>query len=286
MLLAAGPASAATLNYYNLFNLEGENATGAVFVTYDTLGDMLNDENRTGSFAADGAGSFGANIVGSGADSTTFWNLFNLEGESAAGAVFVTYASLFDMLNDENRTGSFAADGAGPFGANIVGTGSDGTAYWNLFNLEGESAAGAVFVTYDSLFDMLNDENRTGSFAADGAGSFGANIVGSGSDGMSYWNLFNLEGESAAGAVFVTYASLFDMLNDENRIASFAADGAGSFGANIIGTGAFYTSDTPPPPPPIPLPAAGWAVLSGLGALLLAGHGPVWRRRLGGARPA
>ncbi|MCL4798297.1 MAG: hypothetical protein KJ025_01840, partial [Burkholderiales bacterium] len=97
-----------------------------------------------------------------------YWNLFNLEGESGLSAVFVTYATHADMLNDENRTGSFTADGNAPFGANIVGTGSDGTNYWNLFNLEGESALSAVFVTYATLADMLNDENRTGSFTADG----------------------------------------------------------------------------------------------------------------------
>jgi hypothetical protein len=28
------------------------------------------------------------------------------------------------MLNDENRTGTFVADGHSPFGANIVGTGA------------------------------------------------------------------------------------------------------------------------------------------------------------------
>jgi hypothetical protein len=282
LVIWAGSAGAATLKYWNLFNLEGESNLSAVFVTYATLDDMLNDENRTGSFTADGNAPFGANIVGTGSDGTTWWNLFNLEGEDNLSAVFVTYASFDDMLNDENRTGSFTADGNAPFGANIVGTGSDGTTWWNLFNLEGEDDLSAIFVTYDSLFDMLNDENRTGSFTADGNAPFGANIVGTGSDGTTWWNLFNLEGEDNLSAVFVTYASLFDMLNDENRTGSFTADGNAPFGANIVGTGAFYIPDAPPP---IPLPAAGWILLTGIGALRIARHGIHRRRCLGGVAP-
>ncbi len=237
--------TSAKANYWNVFNDE-QTSNIASFVTYDSLLDMLNDENRTGSFAADGFldGSFGANIVGSGSDGVTYWNIFNAE-ETSNIAIFVTYDSLLDMLNDENRTGSFPADGFldGSFGANIVGSGSDGTTYWNLFNAE-TTANIASFITYDSLLDMLNDENRTGSFAADGFldGSFGANIVGSGSDGTTYWNLFNAETTSNI-ASFITYDSLLDMLNDENRTGAFAADGFldGSFGANIVGTGALVS---------------------------------------------
>jgi hypothetical protein len=86
------------------------------------------------------------------------------------------------MLNDTNRTGLFIADGSVLFGVNIVGTGSDGTTYWNLFNIEGESAVDAAFVTYATLNDMLNDTNRTGLFIADGSVLFGVNIVGTGAE--------------------------------------------------------------------------------------------------------
>jgi hypothetical protein len=133
--------------------------------------------------------------------------------------------------------------------------------YYNLFNLEGESSLSADFVTYATLADMLNDENRTGSFRADGNAPFGANIVGTGSDGTTYWNLFNLEGENSLSADFVTYATLADMLNDENRTGSFRADGNAPFGANIVGTGAFIEADTPHP---VPLPATSWLVALGL----------------------
>ncbi len=266
-LWSAAGAEAATTTYWNLFNTEGENTHDAVFVTYATLSDMLNDENRAGEFAADGYSPFGANIVGTGSDGSMFWNLFNSEGENTHDAVFVTYATLSDMLNDENRVGEIAADGNSPFGANIVGTGSDGSMFWNLFNSEGESTHDAVFVTYATLWDMLNDENRVGEIAADGHTPFGANIVESGSDGATYWNLFNTEGENTFDAVFATYATLVDMLNDENRVAEFAADGYSPFGANIVGTGAFIVSSEMPE---VPLPASGLMLLCGV-ALLGAG---------------
>ena len=38
-------------------------------------------------------------------------------------------------------------------------------AYWNVFNLEGESSISAEFVTYATLSDMLHDTNRTGDVA-------------------------------------------------------------------------------------------------------------------------
>ncbi|WES64705.1 hypothetical protein P0L94_01225 [Microbacter sp. GSS18] len=220
--------------YWSLFNAEEESAASAVFVTYVSLDDMVNDENRVGLFFPDGNG-FGQNIVGAGSDGSTFWSLFNAEEESAASAVFVTYGSLDDMVNDENRVGLFFPDGNG-FGQNIVGAGSDGSTFWSLFNAEEESAASAVFVTYGSLDDMVNDENRVGLFFPDGNG-FGQNIVGAGSDGSTFWSLFNAEEESAASAVFVTYGSLDDMVNDENRVGLFFPDGNG-FGQNIVGTGA------------------------------------------------
>jgi hypothetical protein len=235
-VLVSGPV-AAHAAYWNVFNIEGESAVGADYVTYDTLTDMLNDTNRTGTFTRNG---FGRNIVDAGSDGSTYWSVFNIEGESAVGADFVTYGSLADMLGDTNRTGTFTRNG---FGRNIVGAGSDGSSYWSVFNIEGESAVGADFVTYGSLTDMLNDTNRTGTFTRNG---FGRNIVGAGSDGSSYWSVFNIEGESAVGADLVTYASLTDMLNDTNRTGVFTRDG---FGRNIVGSGSdnFRSVSVPEP---------------------------------------
>jgi hypothetical protein len=94
-------------------------------------------------------------------------------------------------------------------------------AYWNVFNLEGESSISAEFVTYATLSDMLHDTNRTGDVAPSQP-FVDANIVDSGSDGKTYWNLFNLEGESSISAEFVTYATLSDMLHDTNRTGDVA----------------------------------------------------------------
>ena len=57
-------------------------------------------------------------------------------------------------------------------------------AYWNVFNIEGESTVSAAIVTYATLADMLGDTNRTGVFTPDPVG-FGVNIVGSGADILS-----------------------------------------------------------------------------------------------------
>ena len=56
-------------------------------------------------------------------------------------------------------------------------------AYWSLFNTEGENVASSVYVTYDTLSDMLSDTNRIGTFFPNGGGA-GRNVVGSGSDAM------------------------------------------------------------------------------------------------------
>lgn len=59
------------------------------------------------------------------AQATTYWNLFNFEGESAETAVYATYATAADMFLDQNRTGFFTP--TSPFfDRNIVGAGSDG----------------------------------------------------------------------------------------------------------------------------------------------------------------
>jgi len=54
----------------------------------------------------------------------TYWNVFNIEGESSVSAAIVTYGTLGDMLADTGRTGVFVPDPLG-FGPNIVGSGSD-----------------------------------------------------------------------------------------------------------------------------------------------------------------
>ncbi|MEX1214500.1 hypothetical protein, partial [Saccharospirillum sp.] len=121
-------------------------------------------------------------------------NLFNIEGESDLSAQYVTYNAFDDMLLDTNRLEVFTPDTFG-FGHNIVGSGTDGNAYWSLFNIEGESDFSAQYVTYNTFGDMLLDTNRLNVFTPDTFG-FGHNIVGSGTDGDAYWNLFNIEGES------------------------------------------------------------------------------------------
>ena len=183
-----------------------------------------------------------------------YWNLFNLEGESRADAIYVTYDTLDDMLNDTNRTGEYVPDNTGFSAQNVVGSGSDGTSYWSLFNLEGESAAAAIYVTYASLLDMLTDTNRTGEYVPDTTGNSARNVVGSGSDGTSYWSLFNFEGESAAAAVYVTYASLLDMLNDTNRTGQYVPNTTGNSARNVVGSGASIVG-LPPTPTPVPEPA-------------------------------
>jgi PEP-CTERM motif len=63
-------------------------------------------------------------IAGGSTAHAAYWSLFNFEGESAQPAIYVTYATLADMLIDQNRTGTFVPDG---FGAanNVIGSGSD-----------------------------------------------------------------------------------------------------------------------------------------------------------------
>ncbi|MEZ5585788.1 MAG: PEP-CTERM sorting domain-containing protein [Sedimenticolaceae bacterium] len=202
-------------------------------------------------------GGAGFNIVGSAHAAAIFWSLFNIEGESAQGSRYVTYSSFADMLGDTNRLGVFDPNGGGA-GFNIVGSGSDGTNFWSLFNIEGESAQGSRYVTYSSLADMLGDTNRLGVFDPNGGGA-GFNIVGSGSDGTNFWSLFNIEGESAQGSRYVTYSSLADMLGDTNRLGVFDPNGGGA-GFNIVGSGSA---------PMLQVPEPGSLVLLGLGLAVL-----------------
>ncbi|WP_291299096.1 PEP-CTERM sorting domain-containing protein [Elioraea sp.] len=263
----AGTAGMARAAYWNVFNVEGEAAIPANIVTYATLADMLGDTNRTGLNAPNNFG-FARNIVGSGSDGVTFWNVFNVEGEAAIPANIVTYATRADMLGDTNRTGLHAPNSFG-FARNIIGSGSDGLAYWNVFNVEGEAAIPANIVTYATLADMLGDTNRTGLHAPNNFG-FARNIVGSGSDGETYWNVFNVEEEAAIPANIVTYATLADMLGDTNRTGLHAPNNFG-FARNIVGSGADIL-----PRPPVSVAEPGTLALLGVG---LAALGFARRRR-------
>ena len=105
---------------------------------------------------------------------TYYWNVINPEVEVATSASFAVYGSASDILNDNNRLGTYTPGGPG---ANIVGSGSDGTYYWNVFNFEGTAAGYSNYVLYNSLSDMLNDTNRasvftglSGDFVGSGAG--------------------------------------------------------------------------------------------------------------------
>ena len=263
--------------FWNLFNAENDFGISARYHTYNTLTDMLNDTNRTSTIglAPNGSGA-GANVVGSGSDGTTYWNLFNAENDFGISARYHTYNTLTDMLNDTNRTSTIglAPNGSGA-GANVVGSGSDGTTYWNLFNAENDFGISARYHTYNTLTDMLNDTNRTSTIglAPNGSGA-GANVVGSGSDGTTYWNLFNAENDFGISARYHTYNTLTDMLNDTNRTSTIglAPNGSGA-GANVVGSGAMLLVG--PGPGPIPEPST--MILFGTG---LAGLS-AWRLKKG-----
>lgn len=99
--------------------------------------------------------------------------------------------------------------------------------------------------------------------------------VGASMAHATYWNLFNLEGESSLGARYVTYSTLTDMLGDVNHLGVFAPDGQGSgqFAANVIGSGSDVRRANPQP---IPEPSS--MLLMGLGLAALAASGR-WQRR-------
>ncbi len=190
-----------------------------------------------------------------------YWSLFNIEGESATSAQYVSYGSAADMFSDTNRLGIFTPN-AFNAGRNIVGSGSDGALYWSLFNIEGESATSAQYVSYGSAADMFSDTNRLGIFTPN-AFNAGRNIRGSGSDGTLYWSLFNIEGESATSAQYVSYGSAADMFSDTNRLGIFTPN-AFNAGRNIVGSGAFVSSG---PPGPLPEPGSLALVVGALAGL-------------------
>ncbi|WP_299076879.1 hypothetical protein [uncultured Paraglaciecola sp.] len=170
-------------------------------------------------------------------------SLFNIEDESSQTAQYVTYATQIDMLNDTNRLDVYDPNNFS-VGNNVVGGGSDGSNYWNLFNIEGESSQTAQYVTYNTLNDLLNDTNRLNVYDPNSF-DVGRNIVGSGSDGSSYWSLFNIEEESSQTAQYVLYDSLLDMFNDTNRLNVFDPNSF-DVGRNIVGSFATVTETTDP----------------------------------------
>ena len=262
LTVAFGAVPACAQTYWNLFNTEGDRTILTAFATYSRATDMFNDTNRTGVYIPSGGGSSDLNIIDAGSNGTTYWNLFNTEGDRTILTAFATYSSATDMFNDTNRTGVYIPSGGGSSDLNIVGAGFDGTTYWNLFNTEGDRTILTAFATYSNLLDMLNDTNRTGVYIPSGGGSSDLNIVGSGSDGTSYWNLFNTEGDRTILTAFATYSNLSDMLNDTNRTTVYIPSGGGSSDLNIVGTG---TNAFPRAIAPVPEPAT-WAMLvAGLG---------------------
>ena len=205
--------------------------------------------------------------------SAIYWNLFNIEGENSIDAAYVTYATLDDMLTDSNRLGQFSPNTTGNVARNVVGSGSDGTTYWSLFNIEGENSIDAAYVTYATLTDMLTDSNRLGQFSPNTTGGVARNVVGSGSDGSFYWNLFNIEGENSIDAAYVTYATLDDMLTDSNRLGQFSPNTTGNVARNVVGSGASIMVSTPPMP--VPEPASVGLLMLGL---LCLGQATIRRR--------
>ena len=55
----------------------------------------------------------------------TYWSMFNAEGSSSATNRFSTYATLTDMLNGTNSTGTFDPSSGGSSGQNVVGSGAE-----------------------------------------------------------------------------------------------------------------------------------------------------------------
>ncbi|MGQ8366108.1 hypothetical protein [Glaciecola sp. 1036] len=247
ILIFISNSSIASAIYWNLFNDTTSNTSVPSYVTYSTLEDMLTDTNRVDIFSPDGYGSNVANnLVATGSDGTHFWNFFNNLSTATSIPSFSTYSDINGMLNDTNRTGFYEPTGYSvEIANNIIATGSDGTTYWNLFNNLSNPNGIPVYATYASLMDMLADTNRIDIFSPTGySADIANNIVASGSDGQFYWSLFN-DLSSSGVPSYVTYATLDDMLKDENRLNLYEPIGYGLDIANrIIGSGAFVSNAT------------------------------------------
>ena len=70
-----------------------------------------------------------------------------------------------------------------------------------------------------------------------------------------FWSLFNIEGESATSAQYVSYGSAADMFSDTNRLGIFTPN-AFNAGRNIVGSGAFVMAVAVPAPGTLALFAA------------------------------
>jgi hypothetical protein len=118
-------------------------------------------------------------------------------------------------------------------------------AYCNLFNIGGGSTASEQFVTYDSLMDMLLEEERVDVFTPT---SFARQkIIISASDGAFSWNACNPEGKSKASVQFVTNYPLSNILLEKNLIATITPTSPAH--ANTVGSEAGLISKLVVPEP-------------------------------------
>lgn len=228
----------ARADYWNLLNT----GTVAGFYQFATLGDMMRNVNPTAIIQT--PGPFATDIKGTGADGQTYWNLFNT-GQVAG---FYTYANRLDMMLNRNPTAIVQTPGL--FATYIQGTGSDGHTYWNQFN----TGQVAGYYTYATLDDMMLNRNPTSIVQTPGL--FATDIVGSGSDGRTYWNLFN----TGQVAGFYTYATLGDMMLNVNPTSIVQTPGP--FATTIIGTDADILPSMVTVPEPGTLGLMGIALLA------------------------
>ncbi|MEM6466493.1 MAG: hypothetical protein AAF679_08310, partial [Pseudomonadota bacterium] len=147
----------------------------------------------------------------------------------------------------------------------LIGSGSDGSTYWSLYenNAGGPTSIGTTYVTYNTLADMLTDTNRSSVNFLLGQNNA---LVGSGSDGSTYWSLYenNAGGPSSIATTYVTYNSLADMLTDSNRASTNFLLGQNNA---LIGGGAFV----PQAVRPIPIGPSGALLLTAMAGFGLLG---------------
>ncbi len=253
--------SAATISLLFERNVNSGAGTELFVQDYPSQTDLLANTNGTGSFSAiDIAGSFslgGAFYDGS-------YNLLlerNLNSGAGTELFLQSYATMSDLLNNTNGTGSFSAiDIAGSF--SLGGAFYDGS--YNLLlerNINSGAGTELFLQSYATISDLLTNTNGTGSFSAiDLAGSF--SLGGAYFDGA--YNLLlerNLNSGAGTELFLQSYATISDLLNNTNGTGSFSAiDIAGSFSVG----GAFFTPDPDRPPDVVPLPASGILLLGAL----------------------